>query len=170
MSAYEWIVCEGRGKWAAALRLAVARQAPAPLRTPRVYELRSLDELAERLAVKPHSLALVELHADNLAQVLSWSAKLPLMDRHARFVGLVDRSLTAEDDGDGTTSRIDRARLVDVLLEAGTVEIVFSPRYLPGILPTIHKHFEMWARRREASGTSQAITDWAWSLLPWQSE
>ena len=170
MSDYEWIVCERRGQWAVALRLAVARQAPMELQTPRIYELRSLDELAERLTAKPHSLALVELHAGNLGQVLSWSAKLPFIDRHARFVGLVDRSLLPDDEHRGASSAIQRTPLVDVLLEAGATEIVFSPRQLPRILPTIHKHFEMWAGRREASGTSQAISDWAWSLLPWQSD
>ncbi len=170
MSSYEWIVCERRGVWAVGLRMAIARRASGTIGAPRIYEVRSLEGLNERLAAKPDSLALVELHPGNISQVLSWSVKLATLHRQARFIGLVDRSLQSPDDRYGTSSSTQHSRLVEVLLEAGAVEIVSSPRQLPRILSTAFKHAEIWETRRRTTGLHQTITDWAWSLLPWQTD
>jgi hypothetical protein len=169
MSNYEWIICERLGVWAAGLRMAIARRGPGTTGTPRIYEVRTLEGLNERLAAKPDSLVLVELHPGNVSQVLSWSAKLATLHRQARFIGLVDRSLAAPDYGNLGSSASHSSRLVDALLEAGAREIIFSPRQLPRILATAIKHAELWESRRRTTGLHQSITAWAWSLLPWQT-
>jgi hypothetical protein len=170
MSSYEWIIYERRGVWAAGLRMAIARRGPGTTGTPRIYEVRSLEGLNERLTAKPDSLALVELHPGNTTQVLSWLARLPTFHCQARFVALVDRSLASPDEANLASPASHSSRVANVLLEAGALEIVFSPRQLPRILATAIKHAELWESRRQTTRLHQSLTDWAWSLLPWQTE
>jgi hypothetical protein len=169
MNVYEWIVCERRGQWAAAMRMAVARGPAEAPDAPRMYEVRSLDELNERLAVRPDSLALIELHAGNLPHVLNWASTRRKMHPNGRFIAFMDRALESE-DAPGALPVNRRSRLVDMLLEAGAVEIVFSPRQVQRILPIAYRHAETWNTRRLARSTHESIEDWAWSLVPWQTQ
>jgi hypothetical protein len=86
MSRVEWIVCERSGRWAAAVRAALGRSAWSSSAVPRVYEVRQLGELRERLAERPDGLALVEVQRENFGDVLTWLADAARENRSARFV------------------------------------------------------------------------------------
>src|SRR5262245_47205189 len=93
MRQVEWIVCERSGRWAAAIRSAVSRSSWPSSDIPRIYEVRQLTDLKERLEVRPEVIALVESQRENFADVLFWLAEAVQDHRSARFVALVDRRI-----------------------------------------------------------------------------
>ena len=140
MNQYEWIVCERQGHWAASLRVTAARNASRAARMPRIYEVRSLDELAERLTRRPASLAFVEARVKDLAKLLPWLAEFSQRFPLAHFVALMDR---AADFPAGCAPAISPRANDDVgnaLLEAGATDIAISPRHLQHLFALADRH------------------------------
>jgi len=159
MTQCEWIVCERSGRWAAALRLAIARQRTSPIGKQPLHEVRSLQELAARLAERPRAVALVEVRRTNLAETLAWLAEAGPTYPKARFVVLVDREESDGEVGSGMTG---------VLLAAGAVGVADSPRRLQHVLAVGQRHFASQGRMPNGLGENQSLAEWAWALLPWQ--
>ena len=157
MKSCEWIVCEPTNRWAAALRVAVARAANWPAGEPRLYEVRSLEELAARLEVRPNSLGFINVHDNNVPRVLSWLAAARGLYSRARFVALID-------------CRLSREEIADALLEAGAAEIAYSPRYLQHVLAPPPPPPPPAAARPAASAADNSLMESIWSSLPWQPE
>jgi hypothetical protein len=170
MNECEWIICERTGRWAAAMRVTAARHAWMPGRAPRMYEVRSLEELADRLTARPVSLGLLEGHAANLGNVLRWLTDNSRRFPRAQFVALLDPTLGVRASSGGKLLHVDPHEVVDALFEAGAAEIAVSPRYLQHIFALADKHAAIVAGRERHSGHSESIAEWAWSLLPWQSD
>src|SRR5688572_15105073 len=106
MNELEWIVCERTDRWAAALRVILARQVQWRSRMPRLYEVRSLAELASRLELRPDGLGLISVDNALVPRVLSWLAGAWMTHPRARFIALLEGDLSQQDVG-------------SVLLEAG---------------------------------------------------
>jgi hypothetical protein len=159
MTLSEWIVCERDGRWAAALRMAIARQVTPLTGNQPVHEVRSLPELSARLAERPGALALVEVQRINFAETLSWLAEAGLTYPGARFIALVDREQS------GGKAQSDMA---GALLAAGAVGVVDSPRRLQHIRSVGQRHFASQGRMPDSVGENQSFAEWAWGLLPWQ--
>ncbi len=123
-----------------------------------VYEVRSLNELAERLVDRPNSLGLIEVRSANLAEVLAWLTEVGPATPTARFAALAD---CAE------PNRGFQSDVTDALRTAGAVEIVDSPRHLHRLLPLGHRHVAEVARRPDRFPGEQSFADWAWASLPW---
>ena len=175
MNQSEWIVCERRGRWAAALRVMLTRQDTAPREGQRLHEVRTLEEMAARLAERPDSLALVEVDRANLSKVLRWLTDAARGHSGARFVALLDRTLQRPATSDRTPQKIDGQNIdgqdvVAALFEAGVVEVAISPRHLQHVRALAEQHAATLAARRPSATEGQSIVEWAWSLLPWQSE
>jgi hypothetical protein len=158
MKGRHWIICERTCRFASALRVAVDRTKVDP--PPRLIEVRSLSELAERLTARPGSLVLVEVAAANLADVLTFIADRTARDPDALFAALLDRDSFSADAA--------RHDAIDALLEAGACEIASSPRNLLGILAVARRHAALNSKRLSQT-LDLPIDAWAWSLLPWQS-
>jgi hypothetical protein len=164
----EWIVCERTSRWAAGLRTILARHAIPHQSVHRIVEVRSLAELAARLNERPASIALVEVNDRNLAACLKWLADAQDLSPHACFVALLDESLVSPAESRPEPDAAGHHDIVSVLLEAGTVGVVDSPRHLHRILETAERH---WSRNRvdgASSARSRPLVEWAKSLLPWQ--
>jgi hypothetical protein len=170
MNNFDWFVCERSGRWAAALRVSLARQAMVTSREPRVYEVRSLEELAERLDTRPLSLALLEVHLSNLGKLFSWLADHSRRFPRSRFVAGLDYSIEMTLSGELRRMPSDAADVVCALLEAGAAEITNSPRRLDSILALAKKYYAASCESLPSSNESQSIVDWARSRLPWQLE
>ena len=169
MNSCDWIICERTGRWAAALRVGFARRSqtgPAP----RIYESRSLDELAERLTARPRSLTLLEVHASNLAKLLQWLAQNSQQFPRARFVAVLDRMLAVRPDSSSEQSSVESQDVVAALLESGAAEIAVSPRRLQHIFVLADRHAASVSSLRRPPAEAQSITDCARSRLPWQTD
>src|SRR5262245_7272051 len=119
-SVQTWVVCEQSARWAAALRLAIARRSNSQ-RTPRLHEVRGLEELVSFLNEHSSELALVEVGRANLAEVMEF-----LADEHTpqtgRKVVLLDHDLCTSDAAvrsDATKRQV----VIDALWEAGAADI-----------------------------------------------
>ena len=167
MNQCEWIVCERRGLWTAALRVARGRQASLSPHAPRIYEVRSLGELAERLTMRPVSLVLVEVHASNFGDVLRWLADSSRSFPQARFAALLDETVR-QPKSRGKNSPVATIDILASLYESGIADFADSPRRLHHVFALAEKHAAVIADAR--SDESQSITDWAWSQLPWQTD
>jgi hypothetical protein len=170
MTDTNWIIYERMGGWAAALRVAAARSAPTSRPMPRIYEVRSLDELSQRLANRSGSLALLEVHSLNLGKVLPWLAHNSRQFPCAHFFALLDRSLRVETSPETTCSAGDTPGVVGALLEAGVGQIADSPRRLRHILALAERRGAFPCEPRRPTNQAQSIADWAWSQLPWQPD
>jgi hypothetical protein len=170
MSASDWIVCERTGRWAAALRVGAIRNGMMLSREPRIFEVRTLEELAERLDAGRAGLALLEVHPSNIAKLLPWLADYTRRFPRAHFVALVDRLPGVEVIHDNKRPADDPHNLVGALLEAGVAEIVTSPRGLQPIFALAERSAAVVRRPPRKSDAAQSITEWAWSRLPWQTD
>jgi hypothetical protein len=170
MTACDWIICERTGRWAAALRTGAARRSSLTGSVPRIYETRTLDELAEQLAARPLSLALMEAHASNVGKLLQWLGHNSQRFPHAHFVAFLDRMLTARSDFDVGQPCGEAEDVVAPLLEAGAAEIAVSPRRLQHIFALADKHAASVRSLSRRSFESQLTADWARSQLPWQTD
>jgi hypothetical protein len=170
VSACDWIICERTGRWAATLRIGAARRSPKTGSAPRIYEVRSLDELADSLAARPLSLTFLEVHTSNVGNLLQWLASNSPRFPRARFVALLDRMITERTDSGGKQSSVESRDVVAALLEGGAAEIAVSPRRLQHIFAFADKHAESVRQLRQPLAKSQSITDWARSKLPWQND
>jgi hypothetical protein len=145
-----WIVCESSGRWSAAFRIAFAG-----LRNNRIAlrlsEVRSLSDLKGRVDERPYDLILVEVGESNLAEVLETLNNLPMLS--GQFVALVDDTICGA---------------MDVLWEAGAIEVVESPRQLRGLLAIGNRIAAAKTATRGGPAERQSIADWAPSMLPWQ--
>jgi hypothetical protein len=161
MNSHAWVICESSGHWAAALRIAVARQAPAHS-SILLREVRSLSEMDTQLDEQHFVLVLVELAPANLDHVLSWLAAFRQSRCGSRAVALLSRDCGRWFVGGG------EAEVEDALFEAGVVGIARSPRRLAHILQLGEQLAERHKRDREARCDCQSLADWAWAQLPWQ--
>jgi len=162
-----WIVCEHSGRWAAALRVTFSRQTTPSAIAPKLYEVRSLVELAARLEERPTSIGLLEVRSGNVGEVLEWLLNAKRTFPRACFAALLDSSLTRRQPIAPTLAD-DRQLVIDALWEAGATEVAESPRYLHGILEVGRRHSERCSEFASAYAESQPIADWAWAALPWQ--
>jgi hypothetical protein len=133
-----------------------------------VYEVRRLSELAARLNEKPASLAFIEVHGGNLASVLNWLTDVQNRFSQARFVALVDRQVTTQEETWPAESTAGRHDVASVLLEAGAIGIVDSPRDLQPALTVAKLHATRCTSLSTAGNGNQPLNEWALSLLPWQ--
>jgi hypothetical protein len=168
MNRGEWIVCERTSRWAAGIRTTVARHATNGQFTTRVFEVRKLSELAARLGEKPASLALVEVHEGNLANVLAWLTEAQHTYPHARSIALFDNLPPAHDDSWPVAHAGKRDDVVSALLEAGAVDVADSPRHLHSFLAIAERHRALVATNKAAYAENLPLLEWARSLLPWQ--
>src|SRR4051812_33451844 len=90
-----WVVCEQSGRWAAALRLAIARLSRVQF-VLRLHEVRSLAELLAFSSDHRDDLSLIEVGRQNLAEVLELLAKDESV-RPKRYVALLDHSHFSRD-------------------------------------------------------------------------
>jgi hypothetical protein len=149
MSCVEWIVCERTSRWAAALRLELSHR---NVRF-RIRETRCLTELDSELAVRPNSLAAVEVHRGNLADALTWLSSVRARHCGTRCASLVDRSLA-----------VDLVEVCDVLAEAGVQAIATSPRRLDEVVALGQRH----ALKIAEIDNYLPLAAQAWASLPWQ--
>jgi hypothetical protein len=170
MNACGWIICERTGRWAAALRVGAARQWSQTVPVPRIYEVRSLDELAEQLAARPLSLTFVQVHTSNVAKALRWLAHNSQRFPRARFVALLDRMLDVQPESGSELSSVESQDVVAALLESGAAEIAVSPRRLQHNFVLADKHATSVRGLPRPPAEAQSITDWARSRLPWQTD
>jgi hypothetical protein len=147
-----WLISEESGRWAAALRVAFDRSTNVAAR-PRLIEMRNLTELVAQPNEPGADLVLIEVGAANVARALEVAARWKSLG--TPFVALLQ-------------DPVEHLRLTDLLFEAGAAEVSQSPRDLRGLLEL---HTRTSGRSRMAVSTSferQSLTDWAWSMLPWQ--
>jgi hypothetical protein len=158
MKACEWIVCERSGRWAAALRIAMAGQTSPLFGVRQLREVRSLEELTRTLEERRCALAFIEVRRANIGEALKWMADADLAYPGARCLALLDNE------------ELDCAaqeRIMDALRAAGAVEIAHSPRHLQPLLAIARRHAA--SQLSTPTDVGQPFAEWAWSLLPWQS-
>ena len=168
MKRSEWIVCERTSRWAAGVRTTASRHATTGQSTTRVVEVRTLGELAARLGEQPTSLALIEVHEGNLANVLAWLTDAQGTYPHARFVALLDHPLADHDEAWPVVHPDKRHDVVGALLEAGAVDVADSPRHLHSFLAIAERHRVLVATNKAPSTENLPLLEWARSQLPWQ--
>jgi hypothetical protein len=149
VSRVELIVCERTSRWTSALRMALAGAAePCRLR-----ETRRLTEIETELAERPACIAAIEVHLDNLANVLDWIPKARQHFARTQFVALADQSLAADWDA-----------VADILTEAGINALAASPRRLDAVLSLAR----LQAKLPVIVDESEPLTARVWASLPWQ--
>jgi hypothetical protein len=158
MKAGNWILYERTNQWAAALRMALLRESPRQP-APRIYEVRRLDDLSSRLNAQPASLVLIEVVPTNLSAVLAWLPIATQCYSTTLFAALLDREISG--------APIVRRDASDALREAGASEIAPSPRQIDGLLALAERHAAI-DRASYLRADPPSLTEWAWSLLPWQ--
>jgi hypothetical protein len=163
-----WIVCETSGRWAAALRLAIAREGAAHRCTGlprRIQEVRSLAEFDLAMSESHAALGLVEARLDNLAAVLELLSRG--WKRNARLAALLDESLRRQ------LVRVNSQRLshrdaTDALCEAGALAVIETPRHISRLFAAAERLLAFRTRVLESEGDPTSIADRAWAALPWQ--
>ena len=155
-----WVVCEQSGRWASALRLAIARR-PNERLTPRLYEVRVLPELLLLLKDRSIELALVEVGRANLADMLELLVQGQIT-QSSRNVALLDQSICENNSAE-------RRAVSDALWEAGAVDVVESPRSLVRLFALGERIADLSVKSGHNSLERQPVAEWAWSLLPWQA-
>jgi hypothetical protein len=136
---------------------------------PRLYETRSLRDLAARLAMSTHSLVLMEVRRANLSAAVAWLAAAQPQFGSARFAALLSNEWTVPPSDRRAPWGNDRQIALDAIVEAGACEVALSPRRLDGILALGLRHAK-WAAARAKPPQDRPITAWAWAALPWQGE
>jgi hypothetical protein len=152
-----WIVCERSNRWAAAVRIALARQSPRDAVPQSLDEVRNLADLTTRLHEFPTSLVLLEVTLKNFDATLAWLSETTRRSSHMRAAALLDHGFSDN-----------RVEVATALREAGAAEVVLSPRQMQPVLSLGH-HFASKTRDAALPLTAdQSIEKWAWGLLPWQ--
>lgn len=180
-----WVVCDRTGRWAAALRVAIARD--GAYRTDesnshRIKEIQGLAELNESLdelgALRCASrlngrsllmrspVVLVEVGEESLADVLEFFSA-----RHGdnlKFVAMMDERL------EKSTARV--KTLIrkpdftsDVLFEAGVVDVLKSPRQIARLFPLAARLVQAGSCFGKTTG-DDSIAEMAKLALPWQDD
>ncbi len=134
------IVCERKGRWAAALRVHGGVPAGA------MVETRSLPDCAAELRAHPRSFVLLELSARNGPAVVDWLAQLDQFDPRARAAVAADRSLRSWEP---------------LVREAGAVWFVTSPRDVGPVARMARRHLEA------APKPHRELAEEIWDWLPW---
>jgi hypothetical protein len=167
MSNRPWIVCERTGRWAAALRTAIAREASAGDRF-RLQEVRSLVELTTQIGEKQPSLVLIEVTGASLEPVLSWLAAEATTHRALRAAALLSEDFVQSARWGREPDRRGCQEVIDSLFEAGVLEIASSPRHLRHILLMGRQCAAADASRAAQFSLDESFADWASTQLPWQ--
>lgn len=151
-----WIVCERERRWSPALRVAAERCASPGLRH-RIHEVRSLREATLELTRRPTSIAAIEAHSSNFADVLAWIAEVECEFPATRCIALCDGSLDSPD-------------AAKALREAGALEIAHTPRQSSAIVEFGVRHASIVAQfvGEHDSHDTLSITTRVWAALPWQ--
>lgn len=163
-----WILCEKSGRWAAAVRTAMARLAaerPKPRIPRRIREVRSLDEFRSATNEGQHQLGLVEVRLENLPAILE------LLSSQSRLrtpiAALLDETLRSNSEIDGRPPTPYRFS-ADVLREAGALAVIDSPRRISELLALTDALAAASSRLSPAAGEQTSLAEWAWAALPWQ--
>jgi hypothetical protein len=130
-----------------------------------LYEVRSLGELAERVARKPRSFGFIEVNRANFSSALRWLSDARQRFAEARFAALLEIELV---EPALANRRHDRQDVANALLEAGAVTVTDSPRRLHQILLLAERHGVLAALAVTPSRSGQTLVEWAQTLLPWQ--
>ncbi|HVT26898.1 MAG TPA: hypothetical protein VHE81_02660 [Lacipirellulaceae bacterium] len=158
-------MCEQDGHWAAALRVAFGRVLRGE-GAPRLIEVRRLVDLVAQIADYGDCVVLMEVLPSNLGDVLELLS-CGLSQRHSRCVAMLDASLWYQGRGNSAGDGR-REQVIDVLWEAGVVEVVESPRQFAGALALYQRLASCRGARGNPLASRRSIEDWAWSRLPWQ--
>ncbi len=134
------IVCERKGRWAAALR----RQSETP--HFRLEETRSLVGCWEALAGHPGSFLVLEATPENLDAVLGRLVRLGYDDPAACAAVVAGRSL---------------AGLEWLFREAGAVWFTVSPREVAAVASMARRHLESTPK------PPRSLAQQVWATLPW---
>jgi len=166
----EWIVCERSNRWAAALRMAIGRDAAAGGPRRRLREVRRLAELTAELAQRPASFVAIEIHRNNLGEALEWLAaarQYPL----TRCVALVDRSLPSTVASLAPSGPATEREIRAALREAGALDVAESSRGLHAVLELGRRHAAVVSAAQQAvPGNDLPLEDRVWAALPWQPD
>jgi len=163
-----WIICERSGRWAAALRTALARQLPQGTAIALLDEVRTPADLNARLQEFPRSLVLVEVTRTNFDAILQWLADATRRGPDVIAVALLDYGFSGRTVLARNANRDNQAEVATALREAGAMDVVLSPRHLQPVL-SLGRHFPSKNSRIPARlAADQSIGKWAWNLLPWQ--
>ena len=163
-----WIVCETSGRWAAAMRLALARKATYndyAVLPRRIQEVRSLAELGSAMSESHAALGLVEVRLDNLADVLELLSRG--WKRNARLAALLDDSLRRQPVR-VNSRRSSHHDATDALYEAGALAVIETPRHISRLFAVADRQLAFRTRILESFGDPTSIADRAWAALPWQ--
>jgi hypothetical protein len=167
MSSPRWIICERSGRWAPALRVTLLGNPGTSRRLEPILELTDLDELHRHVQRGANFLVLLEIQRRNFGDVLAWIASVGARYPAARIVALLDENLA--DHLEFTASAADEGRsIVDALHEAGVWDVVESPRRLGAFLAAVQTCRVLEQAPLTFGVDAQSITEWAYSLLPWQ--
>lgn len=161
-----WIVCETTGRWAAALRVAMARHATnnrANLPT-RIVEVRTLAELASTARDRLPSLQLVEVDFDNFAAALAILARDRLQGS-SMVAALGESMCSSKQTKTQTRNRCSEA--IDALLEAGATLVLESPRHVSRLF-ALAKVLDRRTQHTASDAALSSIAASAWAALPWQ--
>ena len=139
----KFIVCESGSSWALGLR----RETGSWM--VRIHETRSLQECGQLLDAYPASFLVIELTRSGFERLLGWLAHLGRDYPWARLAVVAPRELAAAEW---------------LLLEAGAVHFVTSPRRLAGLVRTARRHCEAVPRPR------LSLAEEIWAGLPWKAE
>jgi hypothetical protein len=168
MPTVSWVVCESSGRWSAALRTALARQAAKHTSRPpyRVHECRDASEFLTTAKHSSQTLGLIEVRPDNLTAVLelltrSWPQKL-------RFVALLAPEFDDLTENNSTDAPSGRHTIADVLLEAGALAVITSPRHIHTVLELGKLYSSTHATGPSPKTSLKQLTEQAWNSLPWQ--
>jgi DNA-binding NarL/FixJ family response regulator len=139
-----FIVLERDGHWAAAIRQELADAAV------HIVETRSWDEVWQLVGQTPSALIAAELSAANAERILSALATIERRHPRAAMIVLADRQL---------------ASCRDLLLEAGALHFITSPRRLDEIRCIVCRRAERFKPSLAGRDRLEEIRD----SLPWSN-
>ena len=163
--AQKWVVCEESGRWTAALRMAFTRL-PETGSAPRLYEVRTLEELSTQLDENGRDLALIEVGRENLTAVVQ--LLLRRGPRLSQFVALMKEVTSQRRAAAAIHGEPGTLPIADLLWEAGAADVVESPRQLRGLLALHNRLAAVHSLHLGSLAERPSFADWAWSTLPWQ--
>jgi hypothetical protein len=163
-----WIICETTGRWAAALRVAIAHpNKHANAKMPRrICEVRSLEHFQSAFGEEPIALGLVEVRPENLADIFEFlsSERRPPTPIAALLHDTLQQNPVAE-NGQSIQSQSPQ----DALREAGALEVIDSPRRISELLG-LAERLAATSSLLSAAGRLASFAERAWAAVPWQDE
>jgi len=153
---HTWVICETTGRWAAALRVASARNITR-IAKPRIHEIRNLTEFERAIAEHAPPIALLEVRPENLAAALSLLAQL--RSSRVLFVALLEFVDARPAGGQIAT---------DGLLEAGAAVVLTSTRQFDVVFQLAGRQAAICRGLAATDQGPQNFTKRAWAALPWQ--